>query len=72
MDKRPGIVSVIVPAAFLVFWLGVCISALLRQLADPDSSDWVAVVVILGLGGFGAWGLGRSVIRSFRRWGGGG
>ena len=70
-EERPGIRSVLAPAAFLIFWLAVCFSALLRQLASPDDGDWLAVAVILGIGGFGAWGLGRSVIRNFRRWDGG-
>ena len=72
MKRRPGIRSVLVPAAFLVFWLGICFSALLRQLASPDNGDWIAVAIIVGLGGFGGYGLGKSVVRNFRRWGGDG
>ena len=71
-DRKPGPGSVIAPAAVLVVWLALCFAAVFSRLRGPGPVDLLPLALIAGIGGIGAFGLGRSVVRNFRRWGGGG
>ena len=69
-EPKPKLTSIVFPALFLIVWLAICFSALLRNAFRPDGVDWLAFALILGLGGFGASGLLRGVIRAIKRYSG--
>ena len=67
--ERPvSAMSFIVPAVFLIGWLALCFAAFLNSLSSEGGLNWMAILIILGMGGFGAYGLGRSVVRKFLYW----
>lgn len=71
--ERPvGLRAILVPTVFLIVWLAVCFAAFLNSLGSDGSINLMAVAIILGIGGFGGYGLARSIIRNFRRWDRGG
>lgn len=62
--KRSSIGSVIIAAAFLIFWTSMVIAALLNILRT--GADIFAILIVLIIGGIGIIGIAKSLIKRIK------
>lgn len=56
--------SVVMPSVVLIVWLAIMFSVLFQEFSATP--DWTRVAIISGIGLFGAFAMGRNIIKAIK------